>query len=143
MSQITTFGLVAILAVLGSQALGVAFVSGEAVFSVDREAVSFDGSGSLVDASSEASEFGADVRVSYNGTELVEGQDYEFDESTGELSRLNSSSVPSGEDVRVSYEYYKLNQESQTANSVLSTLVGVAPYLLLVLAALFVVGRVL
>lgn len=143
MSQITTFVLVAVLAVLGSQALGVAFVSGDSIETVNREAVSLTESGSLVDASEEASGFSVDVSVTYEGSELVEGEDFEFNESTGELERLNSSSVPSGEEVRVSYDYYVTSEESETSNSLLSSLVGVLPYLLLLLAAFVVVGRVL
>jgi hypothetical protein len=143
MSQITTFALVAVLGILGAQFLGGAVVSGDAVASVDREAVPFDNSGSLVDEAATASGFVVDVEVSHNGTELVEGRDYAWNATAGELSRLNSSSVPEGEDVAVSYQYFTRNEETKASDSILSTVVGVIPVFLLAIAALYVAGRVL
>lgn len=137
---ITSFGLLALIAVLGAQTLGIAFVNGESVSAIERESINFDES-ELVDKAGDAERF-ADVTVTYEGSELVEGSDYEFNSSTGALERLDGSGVPANETVKVSYDWFATSDEGRAGNSVLGTLVGAWPVLILALAVLAVIGRV-
>jgi hypothetical protein len=77
--------------------------------------------------------------VTNNGTTLVDGEDYRWNASTGELSRINGSSVSDGETVRIDYTYLATSDETETSNTALTALWAVFPVLLLAGGALAVV----
>lgn len=137
-SLLSTFALVAVLGVVAISAFSVGFTTSAEEFD-QAEQITLSNAGELVEAADIAVDFGANVTVTHNGSTLEEGVDYSFNESSGELVRLNGSSVPAGEDVQIDYRYNAPDDTTRDVNGVLGSAGSILP-LLALLAAAFVVG---
>mgnify|MGYP006287644459 CR=1 FL=1 len=139
MSQITKFAVLLLVLSVGAVALSGAYEQSESAYGVDDEQITLVESGAPVDEAAAAESFLNDVVVTNNGTTLVDGEDFRWNASTGELSRINGSSVSDGETVRIDYTYLATSAETETSNTALTALWAVFPVLLLAGGALAVV----
>ncbi|SFR34179.1 hypothetical protein [Halogeometricum limi] len=139
-SSISTFAVVIVLGAIAIGAFSVGFNTAAEEFDRENEAIVLSDAGQLVNASDIAFEFGANVTVTHNGSTLTEGVDYRFNESTGELVRLNNSSVPDGESVDIDYQFDAPDDTTRDVNDGMRATGSALPWIGLLVAAFAVVG---
>ncbi|RDZ39336.1 hypothetical protein C5B86_19490, partial [Haloferax sp. Atlit-19N] len=114
-NAIVTFAVIVVVGVFAIATFGTSYIE-SAEAQATTEGITLDDAGRLVDASGIAVDFGANVTVTHNGTTLTEGVDYRFNESNGELERLENASVPSGTQVNISYQFDAPDKTTRDVN---------------------------
>ncbi|REA03486.1 hypothetical protein DEQ92_10335 [Haloferax sp. Atlit-6N] len=136
-NAIVTFTAIAVVGVFAIATFGTSYIE-SAEAQATTEGISLDDAGRLVEASDIAVDFGANVTVTHNGSTLTEGVDYRFNESTGELERLENATVSNGTQVNISYQFEAPDQTTRDVNRGLGAISIPVPLLALI-AAVFVI----
>ncbi|MUV57231.1 hypothetical protein [Halogeometricum sp. CBA1124] len=138
-SFISTFAVVVVLGALAISAFSVGYNTSAEQFDA-AEQITLSDAGNLVDKSDVAFDFGANVTVTYNGSTLEEGVDYRWNESTGEIERLNGSSVPDGASVSIDYQFNAPDDTTKDVNKGMEATGATLPFIALAAAVLVIAG---
>lgn len=145
MSKVWTAVVVIVLLAFVAPTLSVSFESSTVEFAELNESITLSDSGTYVDASDDAFRFRDNETVLHGGNDLVEGTDYQWNASTGELTRLSGASVPNNEPVTITYAYLSPSENTRELSDVLGNSRFVLTALLFLLAGagvLALLGRV-
>lgn len=115
MSTIGKFAALSLLVVVGVLAIGTAFTASAVTHTVTNETIEQDvGNTSPVAVQEDVVSYGDNATV-YNatGVELVEGTDYDWNTSTGEVAWQDTASTTDGANATISYAYDRPSQRSR------------------------------
>jgi hypothetical protein len=132
------FGVVAVLLVVGVGVVAFtpAFASGsDRVTAVDTLTVDYSGEQSV---SESGLRYADSVIVTENGTQLEPDVDYQWNETAGNVSFVNTSATTSGDSVEVEYQYRQADARQQTIGGVVEALGIPLTFLLFLLAGGYV-----
>lgn len=141
MSRITTYAAIVVLLVVGVLAAGSAYQTATHIYS-DTEQVNVSYGATVPVHPSQPAESYLDNETLTNvsGTDLIEGEDYDWNTTTGEITFYNTSATKNEDTATINYSYQGHSDRALMGRGVLSTVYKITAVGLL-LGAAGVLGR--
>jgi len=125
MSDVTTYAAVVLLIVVGALGAGAALEGGTHEFTdtdgfVVGDSINYSEPAAVTVSQTPVTEFYDTENVTNaTGDQLIEGTDYDWNTSTGELTLINTSSTSDGDSVEIVVDYAANTDRSQSIGAVL------------------------
>lgn len=123
--SIAQLAVVILLLVLAVPALATAHdYAGTPLEYAETATIDYSSDYSVSENATDTEHYGAETTVTVDGTQLVEGTDYDWDATDGNITWYNTTNTSSGDNARVEYRAHQRTEETALAWSTLSPLMG-------------------